>query len=85
MTSILKLFIVLLLSVLVQEPKMAINDDRISLKINLLGIKDEQSIQSSSLMFLFITDIFLCLDIYQLYFNCKFVRLSHSFIKGYLT
>jgi len=27
---------------------------------------------------------FLCLDIYQLYFNCKFVRLSHSFIKGYL-
>jgi len=24
------------------------------------------------------------LDIYQLYFNCKFVRLSHSFIKGYL-
>jgi len=28
---------------------------------------------------------FLCLDIYQLYFNCKFVRLSHSFIKGYLT
>jgi len=28
---------------------------------------------------------FWCLDIYQLYFNCKFVRLSHSFIKGYLT
>jgi len=28
---------------------------------------------------------FLCLDIYQLYFNCKFVQLSHSFIKGYLT
>jgi len=28
---------------------------------------------------------FLCLDIYRLlYFNCKFVRLSHSFIKGYL-
>jgi len=33
----------------------------------------------------FLCYVFLCLDIYQLYFNCKFVRLSHSFIKGYLT
>jgi len=33
-----------------------------------------------------IAHCFLCLYIYHvLYFNCKFVRLSHSFIKGYLT